>query len=68
MPPVLKTAQWLVQEMGVQIKVLAHYCNCHPTSLSNYINMKYQPTEKALRSMQIGIQQYLNELNEGVEL
>lgn len=59
--------KYLVDDLHIPLNILAPYCLCHRTSLRNYIDKKYPPTEKMLSLIESGINEFLKDFKKNME-
>lgn len=67
---VIDKLKWLTDKeegMGIPLIVVARYSHCHPTTLSNYLHGKSQPTERLQQMVNDGIKNIINILKEKSE-
>ena len=66
---IIEKLKWLTDKkdgIGIPLNIVAHHANCHPSTISNYLNGRSEPTERLEGMLENGIQKILKIMNEKI--
>lgn len=52
--------------LGIPMQVIARYCGCHPSGISNYLHSNVTPPEEALRKYENGINKIIADFKNNI--